>query len=365
MSPNLSISIPTTTTKAPAGSKAYTAYTVQLVTPLRTTTLQKRYSDFVNLNSALASETGSSPPTQLPSKTWSILPFASGGTVGNPEKVEERREGLEKYLRGILTAGDKKWRNSLAWRQFLGVDDPLSSAAAGAARGASKDISRELDPSSWLDAHREVKAELHTARQFLNKREQATNPSAQHEASAGAKKCLVKSATIIQGMEQALRKFESKDYSGEKLGEREIRRRKDLVGAVRKEREGLDGILNAIAVKSAVAAATQQVQERESDNTGFYGNSSKRVLGGPSVPETEQTRELDNQGLLMLQKDIMQAQDMDVELLGKTVRRMKELGIAINEELAMQAEMLDLLDEDVDRVATKVDIAKKRIGKIR
>jgi len=61
----------------------------------------------------------------------------------------------------------------------------------------------------------------------------------------------------------------------------------------------------------------------------------------------------------------MQNQDMDVEELGKIVRRQREMGLAIHGELELQNEMLKRVDEDADRVKGKINIAKKRIAKIR
>ena len=60
----------------------------------------------------------------------------------------------------------------------------------------------------------------------------------------------------------------------------------------------------------------------------------------------------------------MQEQDEDVMSLGKTVSRLKDMGIMINEELELQNEMLGILDSDVERHQGKLDVAKKRIGKI-
>lgn len=80
--------------------------------------------------------------------------------------------------------------------------------------------------------------------------------------------------------------------------------------------------------------------------------------------ETAETRELDNQGVMQLQKQKMADQDLDVEELTRIVMRQRELGVAINQELEVQNEMLKRVDEDVDRVQGKLDIAKKRIGKI-
>ena len=66
----------------------------------------------------------------------------------------------------------------------------------------------------------------------------------------------------------------------------------------------------------------------------------------------------------MLQKQMMENQDLDVEELGKIVRRQREMGLAIHGELEQQNEMLKRVDEDVDRVSRKLGVAKKRIGKI-
>jgi regulator of vacuolar morphogenesis len=88
-----------------------------------------------------------------------------------------------------------------------------------------------------------------------------------------------------------------------------------------------------------------------------------RVLGAP-LPETDKTRELDNDGVLQLQRQVMRDQEQNVEGLRKTVTRLKELGVAVNEELVLQNELLGLVDEDTDRLKGKLDVAKKRVGKI-
>jgi regulator of vacuolar morphogenesis len=98
------------------------------------------------------------------------------------------------------------------------------------------------------------------------------------------------------------------------------------------------------------------------DKEALIGNKPKvgRILG----KETDKTRELDNQGVLQLQKQIMENQDLGIDELRKIVARQKELGIAIHNELQIQNEMLNMVDEDVDRVKRKVDIGKRRVGAI-
>jgi len=113
-----------------------------------------------------------------------------------------------------------------------------------------------------------------------------------------------------------------------------------------------------MAAKSKLDSTVISVQHKQA----LLGTQPKqgRVLG----KETTRTRELDNQGVLQLQKQMMEDQDMDVEGLRKIVARQKELGIAINNELEVQNEMLKMVDDDVTRVQGKIEIAKKRIGKI-
>lgn len=226
------------------------------------------------------------------------------------------------------------------------------------------------EPQIWLDLHREMKGQLQDARMFLGRGDGATSAQAQYEAGAKAKSCLVKAGGLLGNLEEGLKIMNEGVKRGEegKIGQGELRRRKDLLGSARVERDGLEKLAVSLAVKShssgsggGAIAATQQ------DKNALFGpgvsRPGGRVLGAP-VPETDKTRALDNEGVLQLQKQMMQDQDLDVEELAKIVRRQKEMGHAIHGELELQNEMLKRLDEDVDRVQGKIGVAKKRIGKI-
>ena len=367
------ISIPTTSTAQPTETKPFTLYHIRLPSALRAS-LQKRYSDFVALDTSLKSETGAPPPASLPAKSWLKR------TVNNPELTEDRRRGLESYLQAIESSGDSRWRQSTAWRTFLGLD---SSAASEAKRPfSSMGQSKNVTAAGWLDMHRALKGQLHEARLALTRREQAQTSSSQHAAGAQAKSSLVQAGTMIRTLDEALNRFSGGKgndggYSSEKLGDGEIRRRRDLISTARKEREGLEGVLNSLAIKSVAASAggsdvpgafPPSAADKEDlltgRPTGGGQPSSRRVLGAP-LKETERTRELDNEGVLQLQKQVMQEQDLDAQDLAKVVRRMREMGVQMNEELLAQAELLDVFDQDVDRVSGKVDVAKKRISKLK
>lgn len=369
MAPALQISIPTTST-GDEGGKAYTLYHVQLALPIRTHETRKRYSDFTALHDSLVAHTGAAPPAPLPPKSWLRR------TVDNPALTEQRRRRLEAYVRAIVDAQDAKWRSSTVWRHFLQLpqDDKQSRIMA-----ANDSIA---DPAAWLDLHRDVKNQLHNARQLLKKRDAASTAQEQHAISADAKAALVRAATGLARLDDALDKTRTKTKADDddggwgqqhRLGEGEIRRRRDMVGAARAETESLESALKSLVVKpqgSMLSATSAAAAASDTDKRALWGDapavaarSSRRVLGGPAQ-ETDRTRELDNQGVLQLQKRVMGEQEQDVLEIGRAVTRMKEMGIMINEELVVQNQMLDLLDQDTDRVQSKIDVAKKRIRKI-
>jgi regulator of vacuolar morphogenesis len=373
MAPPLELSIPSTILSTADSSKPYTLYNITLRLPLRTFVVQKRYSDFVSLHQSLTSVISSPPPVPLPAKSW----FKS--TASSPELTEERRQGLEAYLRAIAENPDRRWRETSAWRSFLNLPSTGASSASSARKELVEANQRlgsnagqvASDPGVWLDLHREMKGQLHDARLFLGRRDGATTAQGQYEAGANAKRCLVKAAGLIGNLEEGLKilsEVEKRGDSGSRVGAGELRRRRDLLGSAKGEREGLEKLAVSLAVKNqnskgenGGAAATAQ------DKNALFGpgvsRPSGRVLGAP-VPETDKTRELDNDGVVQLQKQMMQDQDLDVEELAKIVRRQKEMGLAIHGELELQNAMLDRVDKDVDRVKGKVDIARKRVGKI-
>ena len=223
------------------------------------------------------------------------------------------------------------------------------------------------DPIVWLDHHKELKGQLHDARLALTKRDQAATAQAQHEASTTAKKCLVRAGTMIAGLDAGLKEMGSRNF-----GEGESRRRRDLVASARKERETLESLQSTMAAKAALdqsvaSAESKGVLLNTNGNGGVNsGSASHRPTGGGRVlgKETDRTRALSNQGVVQLQKQLMAEQDEDVEVLAQAVRKQKELGVQIQEELELQKDLLDLTERDVDRLQGKIGVARKRVGKV-
>ncbi|KAI1201173.1 Phox homologous domain-containing protein [Nemania serpens] len=363
MAPPAEITIPTTSLHTPTDkSKPYTLYNITLRLPLRTYVVQKRYSEFAALNGTLTGLVGVAPPAPLPPKSW----FKS--TLSSPELTEDRRRRLESYLRAIAESPDRRWRDTSAWRTFLNLPG-LNSAGNSAAslRGGygipNRDAANQAaaqDPGTWLDLHAEMRRDFQEARRCLARRDAATENSAALEAASAAKKALVKAGGLLGCLRDGLKAMEA----ARRLGDGEIRRRKDLLAAARVDREDLDKLSSAI---SATAKALGKGAPKAADKAALVGTAASkargRVLGAP-LPETEQTRELDNQGVAQLQRQLMRDQDEDVASLTNVVRRQREMAVAIHQEVEEQTKMLDHVNSHADLLAGKMAVAKNRAKKL-
>lgn len=383
MAPPVEISIPTTSVDSPPDSKPYTQYNITLRLPLRSFVVQKRYSEFAALHDELVRIAGAAPPQPLPGKHW----FKS--TISSPELTEDRRRGLETYLRAIAEEPDRRWRDTPAWRQFLGLPSTgggsvASSPAIGVVEGRVPAINLHeanaaaaTDPTTWTDLHREMKGHLHEARLQLARRDAANDSggsspglganqgsTAALEAGASAKRALMRAASLLTALDGGLKSM----GEAKRLGEGELRRRRDLLAAARSERDGLEKLSSSLASARGTREGTPSSGDKATLLSGAGESSSRarmggRVLGAP-LPETERTRELDNAGVVQLQRQQMQEQDQDVDELAKIIRRQKEMGLAIKDEVEVQNEMLDQMDRDVDRVEAKMKVANSKARKL-
>ena len=359
MAPPLEISIPTTSLHTPADnpSKPYTLYNITLRLPLRSFVVQKRYSDFSALHQALTTHVGTPPPSPLPAKTW----FRS--TVSSPELTENRRVALERYLRAVAEPPDRRWRDAPAWRAFLN----LPSASGASVSGVSVDgrvpaiglrdamLAAASDPATWVDLNTEMKREMNAARAALERKERAVENGEQLEAEAQARKALVKVGSLLGPLEEGLgvMKESGRMHAGE------INRRRGLVAAAKEEKGALDQWASRVARKGA---GRGRDGDTATDSERAKLLPPQRPAGrrlGP-LPETEETRERDNGGMLQLNADKMRQQDNEVALLGELVRKQKEIAIKVNEELEAQAPMVDHMHSLVDTQHRKLGVANRR-----
>lgn len=345
--------------------KPHTVFRVEIQASVRKWQMWRRYSEFSDLHTELTKSTGSSPPAQLPPKN-SMAMSMSRWRAANGNLLEERRSGLELYLRAILSAKEEKWRESFAFRDFLGV--PMGKQQAGVdAAGATG----QFTSSSWLDEHNDLQTRIRDIRADINKRDALSDRndiSGSHQANVQAKKKLAGVLTSVGVLEEGLQTL---GLSG--MSEGELQRRRDMAARLRDDCEKLAKILTvARQTARGLGPASERNPASESDRTALLSGSSSgnsirpsgRVFGAPKPAETEQTRPLDNGGLMQLQQAQINQQDSQLSELSSILVRQKHLGLAINQELRLQTEMLDDLSNDVDRVGGKLTSAKKQMNKL-
>ena len=72
---------------------------------------------------------------------------------------------------------------------------------------------------------------------------------------------------------------------------------------------------------------------------------------------------LDNQQIHEYHKNVIREQDEQLDRLGYSIGRQRELSIQIGDELDDQIQLLDGVEQDMDRHQTTVDGARKRLGR--
>lgn len=111
-----------------------------------------------------------------------------------------------------------------------------------------------------------------------------------------------------------------------------------------------------------------QPQSQSLSNTNTSTSTSTpfvRTLGKPQqYQETDQTRHLDDGGLFQSQKDQFDQQDAQLDSLAQILRRQKQLGLTMNQELAEQNELLATLDAEVDVTQGKMKVAEGKMSRL-
>lgn len=83
----------------------------------------------------------------------------------------------------------------------------------------------------------------------------------------------------------------------------------------------------------------------------------------PPAEETDSTRPLNNAQLFQSQNDAMDQQDQQLESLTAILRRQRQMGEAINQELGEQTELLGQLDSEVENTQVKLGKAEQKMDR--
>ncbi|KZP00763.1 syntaxin [Calocera viscosa TUFC12733] len=331
----------------------HTEYEIQVQAAVRAWAIWHRYSDFVDLHVELGN-----PPFPLPPKHSLSLSFRRH--INDQKLIEERRAGLEAYLRAILAAKDSQWRNHRAFLDFLQVPSPAQAA------------SRPQDTftsASWLEEQGALQALVRDIRADLYKRDSLSSAgdiSASHSSNVEAKKKLAALVSRVGSLAKGIETLAKTGISGG-----ELTRRGDMVSRLQDDCAKLG--------ETVVAARSSNVRQRTlltnndptptADRLALLGATEPpitRVFGSrPRTPqETQQTRPLDDRGVLQYQQLQVDQQDAQLVQLSAILQRQKQLGVVIGNEIEDQNRMLDDLASDVDRTGSKLGKARKQLGRL-
>jgi regulator of vacuolar morphogenesis len=335
-------------------------YRIEIQASVRSWNVWRRYSEFADLHVELTKSTGQAPPAPLPPKHSTLSLFR---TRNNPTLMTERTQGLEAYLRAIIASPDERWRESHALKEFLGVPPGTGASAAAPERGG-------FTSASWLDEHLALQARVRDVRADVGKRDALSaqgDVAGAHTANVGAKKVLAGLLSRVNVLEDGV-----KDLAASGMAEGELRRRSDMAARIRDDCESLAKIVTAArhtstASKGSAGVGLPPASDRQSlFSTGSSSRPSvqARSFGPPKPVETEETRALGEEGLLQLQQKKIEDQDTQLDALTTIIRRQKQIGLAIHQEVSEQIEILTDLDRDVDRTTDKLGKAKKQLNRL-
>ncbi|GJJ77971.1 regulator of vacuolar morphogenesis [Entomortierella parvispora] len=313
--------------------KPHTVFRIEVHAAVRSWSIWKRYSEFEQLHARfLELFPDHPPPMALPIKHWWQT------TLDNPELLEERRAGLESYLRGILSHRDDRWRLTHEWNEFLAVPVGRSQAnlfAGGpgvhgpAATGTGRDSpapsllshlnffglggggghassespvspSPVLNPGpapqyftteSWLEEYRTLQGMAREVRSLINRREThlgRNEISASHNCTIQSKKLLTNLGLRIPTLENGLLNLAMGQTGGGGKGsvmsDGELRRRTDMLAELKDEREVLTKLVLANRQNDGIVGGYQgaagNVPASSGDRNALLVDKSSSAAGG-------------------------------------------------------------------------------------
>ena len=84
----------------------------------------------------------------------------------------------------------------------------------------------------------------------------------------------------------------------------------------------------------------------------------------PSEDQGPDPSQLDNQQIHTYHKNVLQQQDEQLDRLGQSIGRQRDLSIQIGDELDDQIQMLDDVDQHVDRHQGRLDGARRQLDRV-
>lgn len=303
----------------------------------------KRFSDFVELKTQLSNDSENKLP-ELPSRYSSFYKSQS-------DLLLERRQGLTSFVQNLLS--DRKFRTDGRVLNFFNIPKSVMAELNMSERNgqntkkerAQNRVNNITSAQQWMDVYKTTKSLMQDSRSKLF---QAGN--------------VVEVKKIMKTCESNLELLQMFLSTSKTLGTGEIQRREELLTTVTKGLTDLNSMLHSMNFADISQKSDNSIQTASLFSTQKRtGTNGRRTLG--KVKETGETKLLDNKELLQMQQQKMTLQDQDLDQLKEMIIRQKQIGIAVNEELSIQNELLEGLNQQVDHSSNKMNLARSKIKK--
>mmetsp|Transcript_2143 Transcript_2143/g.4354 ORF Transcript_2143/g.4354 Transcript_2143/m.4354 type:complete len:232 (-) Transcript_2143:172-867(-) len=187
---------------------------------------------------------------------------------------------------------------------------------------------------SWLNEFEEAKRASDETMELLHQRAQLLEGGGADVARL--------TGTVrrkLSGLKSKLDRLESVLKDQGTITDQEAERRHDMLVRLRTRADQMASMLN-------------RPQDRQRLQSGSVEYAPPR--------ETEQTAELDNAGLVMMQRNIMRDQDDQLEDLSRIVSSTKHISMAIGEEVDLQNSLLEDFEDEMDTSTWRLKTAQRK-----
>eukprot|EP00162_Nutomonas_longa_P002289 comp12904_c0_seq1/m.17313 comp12904_c0_seq1/g.17313 ORF comp12904_c0_seq1/g.17313 comp12904_c0_seq1/m.17313 type:complete len:263 (-) comp12904_c0_seq1:23-811(-) len=214
-------------------------------------------------------------------------------------------------------------------------------------------MSDSAESQRWLEDFSVLESMLDELTRDVNERNKLSSMS-QPVSKQNAQ--LRKTHSAIEQKISVLReKLELFSSNKKKYGvtEREVERRKSLVNQAEHRKENLGQMIRG-GVGAAPTEKTELIGDRRSNNNGGRRGYDARM-------ETDDTRAMENDHILNMQAQIMRNQDDQLGDLSKSLSRVKELSLEVNDELDLHKALLSDIENGTDKLDAKLAKQQKNL----
>ena len=254
-------------------------------------------------------------------------------------------------MHAILISPDPRVRESDLFKSFLDMSIYLHD-------GDTNLKSESITPHEWMMELKQAEALLRELRSSVY------NHKDRPGSSIETRRRMTDLSGQIDRLERALDSIAS--ATAEQISRIELSRRRDQILQLKRQKDEVGRLLQprtSVSNDTPSGSVKDRGQLLSQPSSNNPAPRSTRKFG--VAQETPETLSKDNKQVLEYQTDIMKTQEESIATLGQIIKRQKEIGVAIGNELDVQNQMIDEMDDKVASAAVDVKGVHKRLDKVR